>query len=285
MRVPEENRVEVIRLIQEQALAYKQWDPLGESYAEHFVNTERLNSLEERANAEQRFITSSTVLKELLDITRFRPSYEHKTGETYEVRRVIYMTAQEAFPAEWRLDAYRSYMPEEIPAILEEWESYLQAVRQGHYRAYLLETYLWHESRNAHDYWAEMQAAVKMAEEKDDGWAKHIISSELPEQIRAFPEPVTYSLPRWSEWKDNPSCIEYQSDTRYIELRRTTAQLHQLRFAWNRFVPPIWVLSMNRVPFSTTPFESSLESFNDGDDLFAWLRECVVDNVGLYLWA
>jgi len=276
--------IEVKRLIDDQALAFRQGhDGLLDDLLT--VNQDRLQTLEQRKEARQRYIDTSRILIGLLHIRAFDETYQYQPGDKAECMRMSFIGRNDIFPAEWRLAAYRTVLPEEVETRLSEWERYIKAVREGGYRGYLLEWYLYTESHKAEQFWQELQLAINQMRQRTNAWAQRLLSTELPDQIAMLPTLTTYPPPRWSNWLDNTLVVHYQTDERYQKLQQTLNEMHRLRWEWNRGVPKSHKLSTKYTPFVSRTFEQYLNIAGGVDELFNWLRECVTDRVGLYLWA
>lgn len=203
-----------------------------------------------------------------------------------ESKSVGWMGKYSIFPAEWRVAAYRSYLPEEVPVILHQWREYIYSVRNGGYRPYLLNWYLYYTSCQTHDFWFGLKDVMKDAEGRTNAWAVRLFETDIPDKIRNLPEPPLYSAPTWVDWADDAGVIDYETHARYVELMEHRKTLHELRVAWNRYVPSKKKLPTSYPPYADRSFEGYLGQANDSslDQLFAWLEQCVVDGVGLFIW-
>ena len=190
------------------------------------------------------------------------------------------------FPYMWRIEAYRSFLPEQVPGALEKWKTYIEAVRAGRYTTYLLEWHLYVNSHRAFDFWQELQFLAQRVIAQDD-WAHYLKSDAVPKEILQFPAPSKYPPPIIDNVR-SAQTADWQHDERYIQLLDIYKRLNDLRHAWNRNAKkkgikahrggyPIWDNEENFDNFIKEAHGSQI------DDLFAWLQRCVDDGVGLYL--
>ncbi len=274
----------VQRLIEEQALAWSQYENIQVDWETPYWIRPDAEEAERREQAGQAYARASDELKKYLHIQSFIDrdnDSEPPSGSIPEQIRVYGIGHNNIFPRELRVRAYRSYLPSELPSQLAEWKSYIECVQAGEYRAFLLDLYLYLHSNNAKIFWEELQRADHWLPNYTYVWAKRILEAPLLQQIYALPEPIAYPRPIWTNAN---SYANHKTDPRYIELWQTINQMHIVRKEWNRKVPTPFKFTTKIVPFYTATFENYLQWTSACDDLLAWLQQCVADGVGLYFY-
>ncbi|WP_344594512.1 hypothetical protein [Actinomadura vinacea] len=112
-------------------------------------------------------------------------------------RRVMLFTLSPVFPAEWRLAAYRSYLPDELPQVLGAWMSHLEAVREGAHRAYLRAWYRYASSRQLAVEWSALRERALGTRGRSNAWAGRAELVDVRERILARPVPEVAPVPYW----------------------------------------------------------------------------------------
>lgn len=276
MRLRDGADVETVkRLIEEQALAWSQyqdsWSDFTWSEADDYKKYER-------KQATQAYVHASNALQDHLHIPVFIDHTINLNAPAImrEQVRMGGVGYNDIFPEELRVHAFRTYLPDELPAQVAEWKNFIDGVRAGDYGAYLLDYHLYEQSHNAKLFWQELQENARSLSHRSNAWAQRLLATSIPEQIFTLPEPITYALPAWTNDK---SPVDYQTDSRYIELQQTVDRLHIVRKEWNRHVS-----SKAKRSFDIETFEKYLEGTNYANDLLGWLERCVADGVGVYFY-
>src|SRR5262245_48569098 len=83
--------------------------------------------------AMSRYTEVSALLKAMMDI--YDDDAPPADFPVWHSVRAI--TDNELFPMEWHLQAYRSFLPDQLPAQFELWQGVVNAVREGAYSGYL----------------------------------------------------------------------------------------------------------------------------------------------------
>nr|BFE32282.1 hypothetical protein GCM10010200_045330 [Actinomadura rugatobispora] len=114
-----------------------------------------------------------------------------------DYRRVMLFSLNPVFPAEWRLAAYRSYLPDELPGALEVWLAHLERVRAGGHRDYLEAWYRYATSRDLSLEWAALREQALEARGRANAWAGRAELVEARERIISVPVPTVSPVPFW----------------------------------------------------------------------------------------
>jgi hypothetical protein len=128
---------ELRRLIRQQAEAFQAMP----SYWDRDFMTPRSALDRTKEEHEPLFSKSCRALMELLEL----PEYGDETGRLTEFPglppcwRVYPIMDSPIFPPQWRLQAFRRFLPNELGRQLEEWRGWLSTVDRGEYRDYLFE--------------------------------------------------------------------------------------------------------------------------------------------------
>lgn len=270
------DRDELIRLINEEAQAIQRigrglladLHPLLENMAE---------SDQEREIAYQQWDEIGETLYKLIVIEEW-----DENAATPSIHRMSSIGRSYIFPGEWRIEAYRSFLPEEVPGMLEKWQGYVKDVKAGAYQAYHFEWYLYATSSGMRRYWTYLQDRAELAQERENAWAMRLKETSLLDRIKDFSvmSPV-YPVPAWDEWKEKSGSVHYEEDERYIQLQDAISHYLTLQREWNSQVP-----SSKKQMYEPRTFEGYLDraNWNYQGSLFDWLAQCVKDGKGLYLW-
>ncbi|MFF5261869.1 hypothetical protein ACFY4C_23270 [Actinomadura viridis] len=191
------------------------------------------------------------------------------------VRRVMLVTLNPALPAEWRLAAYRSHLPDELPGLLDGWRSHLDRVRDGAHRPYLRAWYRYATSRRLAQEWSELRARALAARDRTNAWATRPELVEVRERILAVPVPVVSPVPHWGA--DPPS----PPDPPAPDPPGRGAAVALAR-AWNHRVPRGQRVYVTRPPGFGAYLDEALGS-PDLADVLDWMDRARVEGYGLFL--
>lgn len=177
------------------------------------------------------------------------------------------------FPPEWQADALRTWLPGESPA--HRWRDYLDAVRAGRYRRYLLDRYLHDMSRHVLAEWRDL---VATADETAGRPAKpELVAART--RLSGLPEPrVTTTVPVLSDAGD----IDAEQEAAYLTLHRDDAQRVRLARELNAALPA-------RRRRRHAPILSFDDYLADADDdwctgLLTWMADARERGEVLLLW-
>jgi hypothetical protein len=268
-------RNELVRLIHEGAQAFQRWGA-GLSDDLHPLLQNQAESDGERESARRQWLAANEALNRLVEVE----SHNENTAVP-SCHRMSPIGRNDVFPAEWRIEAYRAYLPEEVLDKLKQWQGYISDVKAGAYRGYLFEWYLYATSTGVYDFCTTLRCAAEEARERDNNWAMRLKSTAVIDRIEdSSLKPPVYPAPRWVEWKDRGGHVRHEQDERYAQLEDTITRLLTLQREWNRQVP-----SNQKLTFKLRTFETYLNQahWDHLDSLFNWLTQCMRDGMGLYL--
>lgn len=259
--------------MEHQARSFLQW---GESLVFDLqrFNAHRLSTPIERQVALKSFVEMTQALSQHSEF-KINP----ETG--YPDNRPVTIGILDVVPAEWRINVFSSYLPEELGIHLSLWQSHLEALQQGYHRAYLLEWYLYAESANAYQFWLALQQVTADVSKHTTAWAKHLASTPLLDTIQALPDPTRYPLPKWEVWCDESFDGQFEDNERYQTLQDVIKNLHRVRTIWNRLVPLQHQLPTDMVPFTTRTAAQFLAQIQALEHEMNWLQGCVDAGYGL----
>lgn len=213
-------------------------------------------------------------------------------------RRVNAVGLSPVLPAEWRLAAYRTHLPDELPGRLRRWTEHLAAVRDGRHRPYLRAWYAHSTARTLAHEWEPLRQRALTARDNTDAWAARPELVEIRDRVLTEPPPPTPPAPSWPaptahrpEATDAPDTAHgspHEADGPYGTeggaAARTVDAAPYARLAreWNRRVPHGQKVRVTLPP----DFEEFLAAAVDDpwlDDCLRWLRAAVRDGHGLLL--
>lgn len=187
-------REAVLRLIAEQALAYRILEQ--HFYKEHnkynrehyydksYLGEHYVEVISEHTLIHEWYSSIDEALRAKLDIE----------GDNHRVRGFTYTLI---IPVEWRFHAYRTFLPDELPEHLKIWKSYVKAVENGEYQDYLRQLYMCHKSSFLHFAWRRLRDESESFLLSSDAMTQPSISS-IYEQIEQLPCPNILPFPRWN---------------------------------------------------------------------------------------
>ncbi|MFC6884434.1 MULTISPECIES: hypothetical protein [Actinomadura] len=205
-------------------------------------------------------------------------------------RRVNTVGLSPVLPAEWRLAAYRTHLPDELPGRLRRWTEHLAAVRDGRHRPYLRAWYAHSTARTLAHEWEPLRQRALTARGSADEWAARPELVEIRDRVLTEPPPPTPPAPSWPATpahRPETAGTPYGADGSYGAegaAARTVDAAPYARLAreWNRRVPHGQKVRVTLPP----DFEEFLAAAVDDpwlDDCLRWLRAAVRDGHGLLL--
>jgi hypothetical protein len=151
--------------------------------------------------------------------------------------RVYVITYEELFPLEWRLDAYRTIPPWELPGQVETWQAHRVQVAQGGHRAYLLQLQMYLRSNAFSDYFRDtLIGAAERARAATSNWGRQPDFCALRDRILASPCPEVLPPPVWEELRFHSLTHLPAKDEQLQQLRGTQDHLAELAKTWNAVV-------------------------------------------------
>lgn len=140
----------------------------------------------------------------------------------HDSHRVGAVGAWEILPVEWRLDAYRTILPDELPGQLKKWMDYRTAVIDGSFRGYLEETLLYVCQIRLGEQLLQAKATVQRSLDRTPSWVDRpeVIAARAAISILSEPEPpkppkLNLDVPRdafldlrWRQIEDQRASLE-----------------------------------------------------------------------------
>ena len=200
---------------------------------------------------------------------RLRENVEVESGPDIG-RRVAALQLNPAFPAEWRLAAYRSFLPAELPAVVRSWRAHLDRVRQGAHRPYLYAWYRYATTRRLAAEWETLRERAATARERANAWAVRPALIDVRDRILATAPPAVAPAPRWG--------VPPPADRVVTDVGAAKA----LAKEWDAQVPEGQKVRMTRVP-SYEEFLTAALGDPYTADLLAWMERAAADGQGLLL--
>ncbi|MFD0850878.1 hypothetical protein ACFQ07_01415 [Actinomadura adrarensis] len=113
--------------------------------------------------------------------------------------RIGQFSCIEVIPAEWRRAAYRSFLPDEVPVLLDRWTRHIEEVRRGGHRPYLAAWHAYLMSRALNSGWERIYGSALSVCEQTNAWMRKPGVGEASERVLALPVPEVSAPPRWDE--------------------------------------------------------------------------------------
>jgi len=188
--------------------------------------------------------------------------------------------ASGVFPPQWRMTAYRTILPDQLPAQLRVWESWLNTVRQGRLRRYLLEVYLYETTMELSWAWEELREMADYVNTLTNTWTRRPHCIAVREEIAQLPRPAVFGAPiRVPEDNLDQDPTEEQLAT-LKEVEEEAVHCRRLARRWHRNTK-----NCACGHYSLHDFAEYLEFAHDPhlDELFVWARKWESRGYGLYL--
>jgi hypothetical protein len=151
--------------------------------------------------------------------------------------RVYVITYEELFPLEWRLNAYRTILPWELPRQVEAWQAYREQVARGSHRAYLLRLLLYLRSCALAFYFQEsLVYAADRSLAATSSWAKQPEFCAVRNRVLNSPCPEILPPPVWRDLADQPLRRPPDQDEQFQELSYAYDRVAELAKTWNATV-------------------------------------------------
>ena len=224
---------------------------------------------------------SSKALQALLEIEPYPPL----DFPNFEVCwRVYPITYNLIFPRQLRRDAYRTFLPEELPKQLEIWKNYIADVHQGKLKPYLLDLYLYYISKSLYEHWEFFQDSAQASLSRTNNWVNKPALQLLQAQILNLTAPYRHPTPPDLPPEKSYYTPEFISRLNMIyELVQSQAEeLVKLTCAWNAKVPKNWKHRIRGISYN---FDEFMELSKDLwlTEFFTWVERCCAQGMGLYL--
>ena len=183
-------------------------------------------------------------------------------------------------PPQWRCQAYRTILPEELPAQIATWQDWFSELRRGEMRRYLAQLYLHEITMTRFGAWCGLREGAILVRSLTNTWTRRPHLLQLLSEIDALPEPVIAPWPIVI-----PSFGEEQSIDEPLrsEISRADADaesLLKLVRRWNRNVK-----SGQTGQWELQPFQAFIEQLHNPwiDEFFEWVNRWSSRGYGLFL--
>jgi hypothetical protein len=220
---------------------------------------------------------SSRALAERLELPGYPPADLPDLDPCF---RVYPVAGCEVFPPQVRLGAYRSFLPDELPAQLDAWRDWLDRVRRRRCEGYVCRLYAYETSLTLWQHSLALRHALEDALGREEAWA---VKSDVGERVRAYPAlaplPAPALPPRGAD--DDPASAA--DEELQAACWRQAQELAALSGDWDAAVNEPWKVRIDRA------FYSSPEQFrNEADgpwlrEFLEWVRRCCEAGLGLFL--
>jgi len=205
--------------------------------------------------------------------------------------RVYVISHNPVFPIEWRDEAYRIILPDELRYFYDKWRGYIEDLRAGLWRKFVHDLYLFDRVTDEHQQ-QQFENLVDLARAsltRTNAWChkegiptirERILQFSAVDRLKSIREATP--RPRFEDAvRAQPETSEQlQKQAAYWDLRQATAI--QIR-EWNRLVPQKWKVRFPvKIAFGDFLADADstwLKSF------FTWCEELLDKQYGLYLWA
>jgi hypothetical protein len=244
---------------------------------------------EEREAAVQSFWRST---RELLPLLSF-VGRESAEGGEQEVDRnhIAFIAFNDIFPIEWREEAKSTILPEELPDLLEKWQTYAQDLRMGYYEDYLCRLFLYEDYNPHHNgfpCWAQLlesfHVGIQAAPGRTEDWAQTRAFTRTLEEF--YENPVlafTFEPPKF-DFDARETDLQPETRSAFEEYKKETERLMSQVLAWNRCVPESEKLRIHTfIPVQVRMRQRVMNSRNWLQPFFEWCEEVVEDGCGLFL--
>jgi hypothetical protein len=205
--------------------------------------------------------------------------------------RVYVISDNAVFPIEWRDEAYRIILPDELPGEYTRWCEYIGQVGAGDWEQYLHELYLFERLQDPHQL-QELEGLEWAAAESlslPNAWCRkerlfpvrdEVLASDIVERLQAML--ARFPQPEFDQGRRNqrvlPEQLELESE--YHQLRAEGTELIR---NWNRCVPQKWKRQYpERVDYESFAGNASCVWL---DAFFEWCESLIEEQYGLFLWA
>lgn len=291
MRPKTEYLDEIRYHIEQQSIAWNQWEQTlgyeryrsvarhgGWEYLEDLPYCQHILGLGESIDdAKVNYQISSGRLRELLEI----PAFTHEAR--YQIRRVSSGNGS-YIPIEWKIDNYRTFLPEDLPELFDRFTRYLDALKAGSHQDYLFHYYLYDASHKAYATWHYLRYVwSSMASNRPNAWALRMRDTNLDKQAKSLEPPEIYPHVLWANWLNKLSSdIDFETDSRYQRLHTYMKDIYDFKRAIHKTKGKYTSIGAY---YKVEVFEKPDEPFfKYTGEFLEWLRTCIDNNMGLFFW-
>jgi hypothetical protein len=269
---PDADRAVLQRLMDQHAHAYQSVDGWDLSYRRDRVR----HALSLRLH-ESTLVDANRRLRELT-----LPDEDHDSDFRL-VMRVYPITHNPIFPPLVRLRAHRSFLPEQIPPQLREWQEWAEQVAAGEHDAYVRELHFYETANFLQEHWSQLRAIALESLTRTAKWAHEPARDQLRNRILNLPEPVPLPAIRIDP-ADRPDWRQENFGHQYPAALAQARELVELSRAWDA-----GLRSNLRSGYYERYYYLTLDQFRDHArdpwvfEFLAWATRCAEANYGLLL--
>lgn len=189
------------------------------------------------------------------------------------------------FPAEWRIDAFRTIPPWELPQTIEKWKNHFHEVQSGKHRNYLYEWFLYESTLELRNGYLQLIELVNDLENEDAAPKKNEQLAKVCRGIKSLAIPSLLPHPLWPDWESKADQLpRFQTDPRYLNLSSQYETLEEYNAQWNQYVrvrKRMQPLS-GFTQFDWVKYEEAMVSIHWPIEFFEWVEPCLSKGFGLY---
>ena len=268
------------RLIEQQSLAYQSmggWKPqAGSDY--DGVLRDLLNRLHEKS-----YLTASAALRKLLTFPKLDDDqfYALDIPDLDPCWRVYPITDNPTFPPLWRVQAYRTLLPDQLYSQIREWKRWKEQVLGAEQDDYLRELHVYETSDLMRYHWTILRENVIASRDRAYDWAMKPNLTEICERILRLPEPAVVDA-RIDPGDEGPTNRD-EFNERYQASFASLSVLLDLTRSWNSEVPEDWKVEYE------CGYDLTIESFRDKcrdpwlHEFLDWADRCAEQGFVLFL--
>jgi hypothetical protein len=209
-----------------------------------------------------------------------------------EVIRAYVITDNPAFPVEWRLEAYSSFLLPQLQTALSRWRQYIADLGSGHYRGYLFELFHYNNQLLSElpSVVRSLNEELRLSFDRPNAWARK--ERFLQTRARLLATPVECPIPPFDPLSYppfNPALRDAGIVAEQLERHQAFLAAHQhigeKVKAWNRCVPSSRKVAYLQVAYPD--FDGFLRQVVEGTWLrcfFRWGEHLTQGGYGLLLW-
>lgn len=197
--------------------------------------------------------------------------------------RIAVITSNQLLPIEWKLEAYRTILPEELPVLLHTWKTYLHDIRKGAFQNYIHELFLYHDMLECRRSVEMLKSHISTSFTLDNAWAKKKIFLQIRDNIiqQGIPALSPYPLPAFDK-RTHAKAVTTVTLQTYHRYREKKYLINEYIRQWNRCVASKWKIP--HLPDVT--IEECKNHFINNTCLlkfFEWCEILIEEKYGLYL--
>lgn len=284
---PGADRQRLNSLIKQQSVAFQsvsRWQGLSQACSD-FDDVE--GWLMEQLHSET-YTIASKALRELLIL----PEWDEVQGCATDIpdlspcMHVYPITHNPIIPPLWRMQAYRTILPDQLSAQLSEWKEWTAQVAAGQHTDYVRRLHMFHDSDFARYHWGYLRGqACWYSDKVGDAHFR-----EIRQKILLLPEPAVWPVPvdpNTRAWYESDAVDATKDEQAHSKMLTEIRTLVELTIAWNRHFK-----EECRVPEYgyEGDYYSSLETFKKStiengwfQEFLQWTERCIEHGFGFYL--